>query len=84
MPIFLLFIICIDVLIDGRQLFLCGRGNLVSEHGLLKCNEWYIGVVEGGEKVVVLVESGFIAANVKCPSLLQLRLERGAFLAVQA
>ena len=34
--------------------------------------------------MVVLVESGFVAADVKCPSLLQLRLERGAFLAVQA
>ena len=34
--------------------------------------------------MVVLVDSGFVATNVKCPSLLQLRLEIGAFLAVQA
>ena len=39
--------------------------------------------MEWGEKVAVLVESGLITTNVKCPSLLQLLLERGALLAVQ-
>ena len=34
--------------------------------------------------MVVLVNSGFVATNVKCSSLLQLHLEIGAFLAVQA
>ena len=40
--------------------------------------------MEWGEKVAVLVESGFVATNIKCPSLLQLLLERGALLAVLA
>ena len=40
--------------------------------------------MEWGEKVAVLVESGFVPTNVKSPSLLQLLLERGALLAVQA
>ena len=37
--IFLLLIMCIDVLIDGRQLLLRGRGNPVLKYGLLKYNE---------------------------------------------
>ena len=81
--ILLLFIMCVDVLINDRQLLLCGSGDFVSEHDLLKCNERKIGVVDWGEKVVVFVENGVITTNVKLPCRLYLLLKRGAFLAEQ-
>ena len=82
--ILLLFIMCVDVLINDRQLLLRGSGDFVSEHDLLKCNERKIGVVDWGEKVVVFVENGVVTTNVKLPCRLYLLLKRGAFLAEQA
>ena len=81
--ILLLFIMRVDVLINDRQLLLRGSGDFVSEYGLLKCNEWKIGVVDWGEKAVVFVESGFVTTNIKLPCRLYLLLKRGAFLAEQ-
>ena len=65
--ILLLFIMRVDVLINDRQLLLRGSGDFVSEYGLLKCNEWKIGVVDWGEKAVVFVESGFVTMPLVSP-----------------